>query len=77
MVEDFLERCFRQVDPGKEYLWDWTPSCGKSGGIMSGLKLDMFDMGSRFQGDFVLQHNLWDKQMGKMKYFRCVWFCTG
>jgi exonuclease III len=64
MVEDFLDSCFRQVDPGREYLWDWAPSTGKSGGILSGMKLDRFDVGSRFQGDFMLQHNLWDKQMG-------------
>jgi hypothetical protein len=37
MVEDFLDSCLRQVGPGKEYLWDWAPSSGKSGGIMSGL----------------------------------------
>jgi exonuclease III len=64
MVEYFLDSCFRQVDPGREYMWDWTPSTSKSGGILSVMKLDRFDVGSRFQGEFVLQHNLWDKQMG-------------
>jgi hypothetical protein len=40
MVEDFSDSFFRQVDPGKEYLWDWSPASGKSGGILSGMNLD-------------------------------------
>jgi exonuclease III len=62
MVKDFSDSCFRQVDPDREYLWDRSLAIGKSGGLLSGLKVDIFDVESRFQGDFVLQHNLWDKK---------------
>jgi hypothetical protein len=55
----------RSVDPNKNYLWDWSPSKGKSRGILTGLRLDSFDVGSRTQGDFILMHVLWDKKLGK------------
>jgi hypothetical protein len=32
---------------------------------LSGLRLDRFDVGSRKQGTYILQHNLWDKLMKK------------
>jgi hypothetical protein len=41
------------------------PSKGKSGGLLFGFKLDRFDIGSRSQGDFILQHNLWDKKLSR------------
>jgi hypothetical protein len=46
IMQDFPESCLRQVDPNKCYLWDWIPARGRSGGILSGLKLDRFDVGS-------------------------------
>jgi hypothetical protein len=45
------------------YLWDWVPLNGRAGGLISGIKLDRFNVGSRSQGDFILQHNLWDKML--------------
>jgi hypothetical protein len=44
-------------------LWDWVPSIGRAGGLIFGINLDRFDVGSRSQGDFILQHNLWDKML--------------
>jgi exonuclease III len=64
MVQNFSDACFRKLDPNKNYLWDWSPR-GKSGGLLSGFKVDRFDVGSRSQGDFILQHNLWDKKISK------------
>jgi hypothetical protein len=63
IVNDFTEQMFKKVDPNRLYLWDWMPTVGKSGGLLSGLKLDRFDVGSRVQGDFTLQHTLWDKNL--------------
>jgi hypothetical protein len=31
--------------------------------VVTGLKVERFDVGSRRQGDFILQHNLWDKKL--------------
>jgi hypothetical protein len=64
MVKDISESCFSQVDLGREYLWDWSPSSGKLGGLLFDFKVDKFDVGSIYQGDFVLQHNLWDEKLG-------------
>jgi exonuclease III len=63
MMQDFLDCYIRKVDPNKTYLWDWIPSNGKSGGIISGFNLDRYDVGVRVQGVFILQHNLWDKML--------------
>jgi exonuclease III len=48
MVQDFSDSCFRQVDLGRDYLWDWSPAKGKFGGILSGLKLVVDFRGSMF-----------------------------
>jgi hypothetical protein len=32
--------------------------------LLFDFKVDKFDVGSRYQGDFVLQHNLWDEKLG-------------
>jgi hypothetical protein len=44
IVNDFTEQMFKKVDPNRLYLWDWMPIVGKSGGLLSGLKLDRFDV---------------------------------
>jgi exonuclease III len=60
IVKDFTKQMLRKVDPNKVYLWDWMPTRGKLGGLLTGLKPNIFDVGSRMQGEFTLQHNLWD-----------------
>jgi hypothetical protein len=63
MMQDFPDSCFRQIDPNKGFLWDWSPSQGRSGGLLSGVNLNRFDVGAMSQGKYVLQHNLWDKKL--------------
>jgi hypothetical protein len=65
MVQDLSDDMIGSVDPNKNYLWDWSPSKGKSGGILIGLRVDSFDVGSRTQGDFILMNVLWDKKLEK------------
>jgi hypothetical protein len=50
ILSDFSEACLRKIDPGKCYLWDWIPAKGKSGGVLTGLKVERFDVGVRRQG---------------------------
>lgn len=40
---------------------------GKSGGILCGVKKDLYDVGSFQQGEYMLQMNLWDK-INKIKW---------
>ena len=62
VIEDSL---LRQIDPMQTYLWKWIPSIGKSEGILSGINLEFFDVGSFCEGQFILQLNLWDKVLKK------------
>jgi hypothetical protein len=55
------------MDPNRLYLWDWIPGKGRLGGVLTGISTDKYDVGVRRQGDFILQHILWDKQL-KVKW---------
>jgi hypothetical protein len=57
-IEDYK---IREIDPNKDYLWKWIPSRGKSGGMLSGINLEYYDVGSFHEGKYCLQWNLWDK----------------
>jgi hypothetical protein len=38
----------------RDYFWDWIPSRGRSGGVLTRVKIDRFDIGSRAQGKFIM-----------------------
>ena len=63
MVSECVTSLLRKFDTFQHYLWEWTPSKGKSGGILVGINLSRFDVGSFKKGDFILQMNLWDKEV--------------
>lgn len=44
-----------------------NPAKGRSGGILVGIRMEFYDVGSFRQGDFMLQLNLWDK-INKIKW---------
>lgn len=67
MIADCSDQLLRKFDGGQDYLWMWNPSKGKSGGILVGVLLDRFDVGSFSQGEFMLKMNLWDKML-KIKW---------
>jgi hypothetical protein len=53
-LEDLSDKCLRMIDPNRLYLWDWLHAKGKSRGMLSGIKSDMFDVGFRRKGEFIL-----------------------
>jgi hypothetical protein len=57
-IEDYK---IREIDTNKDYLWKWTPSRGKSGGMLSGINLEYYDVGSFHEGKYCLHLNLWEK----------------
>jgi exonuclease III len=63
MMQDLSNANLRSIDPNKIYLWDWNLAKDRYGGILMGIKIDRFHVGSRTQGKFILQHNLWDKML--------------
>jgi exonuclease III len=64
IMHEFSDSCLRSIDPSRNYLWDWIHARGKSGGVLTGIKIDRFDVGQRRQGEFILLHHVWDKKMG-------------
>jgi exonuclease III len=48
MQECIEEKTIRNIDPGQTYLWKWIPSRARSGGILSRINIDLYDVGSFF-----------------------------
>ena len=46
MVKDCDEKLLRNFDPQQQYLWLYNSANGKSGGILVGVKLEFYDVGS-------------------------------
>jgi hypothetical protein len=63
MVAHCDDSLLRKFDVNQDYLWLWTASKGKSGGILVGVLLERFDVGSFKKGEFMIQVNLWDKML--------------
>jgi hypothetical protein len=61
MIENCEDSLLRKFDINQDYLWLWNASKGKSGGILVGVVLERFDVGSFKKGEFMIQMNLWDK----------------
>jgi hypothetical protein len=61
MLQDLSNASIRLVDPNRLYLWDWAPSKGRAGGLISGINLDRFDTGGRHHGGYILQLDIWGK----------------
>jgi exonuclease III len=64
MIEDNI---LRKIDPKQSYLWKWIPSRGKIGGMLSGINMEYFDVGSYKEEKYTLRLNLWDKER-KLKW---------
>ena len=67
MIADYSDSLLRKFDANQDYLWMGNPSRGKSGGILVGILLERFDVGSFDQGEYMLQWNLLDKLL-KIKW---------
>jgi hypothetical protein len=55
MIADCSDSLLRSFDENQDYLWMWNPSKGKSRGILVGILLERFDIGSFNQGEFMLK----------------------
>lgn len=61
MIEEYDESVTNNFDHDHDFIWAWNPSSGKSGGILIGIKTDLFDVGALKQGAHMLHVDLWDK----------------
>jgi len=50
MIQDCDEKLLKKFDPNKDYLWMYNTSRGKSGGILVGVRIEFYDVGSFHQG---------------------------
>jgi hypothetical protein len=60
-MHDLSDSVIRSLDPSRRFLWDWIPSMGRTGGLVSAFETDRFDVGQRDKGEFILKHIVWDK----------------
>lgn len=44
MKNDIPDKLLRKIDPDKNFIWHWTPANGRSGGMLSGIKQEYFDI---------------------------------
>jgi exonuclease III len=65
MKKSYSEKLFRKIDNNKEFSWFWTPSDGKSGGMLSGIRKDKFDVESFECGEYMIIANVFDKSVRK------------
>jgi exonuclease III len=65
MRKSYTEKFFRTLDSQKNFNWFWTPSKGKSGGMLSGIKIERFDLENFESGDFTIIANIHDKMLNK------------
>jgi hypothetical protein len=51
--KDFSQVSLNNFSGGRNFVWHWTAPHGRSGGILLGVNLDVLDVGSIVDGDFL------------------------
>jgi exonuclease III len=52
LKEDFSDKELKQVGGRYEFVWNWLPAEGHSGGILLGVKQDVVEVGAFDEGTF-------------------------
>jgi hypothetical protein len=55
---DFTQSTLNNICAGRDFLWHWSKPHGRSGGILLGVNLEVFDIGSIDVGDFNVKFHL-------------------
>jgi hypothetical protein len=58
---DFTPRFLKKLCSGKDYLWHCKPPNGRSGGMLLGVNLQIFDIGAIDEGDHFIKFHLCNK----------------
>jgi exonuclease III len=58
--KDYSQAFFRRIDPLSQFCWKWSPSVGRSGGILGGFKLDRFKVCDTIVNRFFIKVKLFD-----------------
>jgi len=54
MTDSIDDSILRAIDSAQSYLWKWIPSREKSGGLLTGINIDMLDVGTFKEGKYML-----------------------
>jgi hypothetical protein len=60
-MDDFLLRFLINLCAGRDYLWHSKPPRGRSAGMLLGVDLQHFDIGSIEEGDFYMKFKICNK----------------
>jgi hypothetical protein len=62
--DDFSNSCLKNICGGRDFLWHWTRPRGRSGGILLGVNLEVFNLSSIDEGDFYVKFHVRNKVDG-------------
>lgn len=71
--KDFSDSFLRNLCAGRDYLWHCKEPRGRSGGILLGIDLSVFDIGAIDEGDFYVRFLLLNKNDGFKWSLVCVY----
>jgi len=57
-IDDFSDHILKNLCGGRQFLWHCMAPHGRSGGILLGVDLDIFDIGAIAEGDFYVKFTL-------------------
>jgi hypothetical protein len=60
--QDFSQGPLNNFSGGKHFVWHWTTPRGRSGGILLGVNIDLLDVGSIEDGDFLVKFSVRDRR---------------
>jgi exonuclease III len=64
-MKKYTDKVFRQIDPGKDFEWQWIPSVGKSGGVLCGVRIERFEVRKFVVRVFSLTAQVRNKKINK------------
>jgi hypothetical protein len=62
--KDFAQNTLAHICGGQNFFWHWSEPRGRSGGILLGMNLDVFDIGGIDEGEFHVKSLLRNKEDG-------------
>jgi exonuclease III len=68
--QDFSLAELRSLEIGGQFVWNWLPANGHSGGMLLGFREDKFEVGSWRKGSFFLSATVLQYEM---VFHSCVW----
>jgi hypothetical protein len=73
---DFTQSTLNNICAGRDFLWHLSKPHGRSGGILLGVNMEVFDIGSIDVGDFYVKFHLRNKDGYLLYIIRIIIFCV-